>query len=695
MSGNKTHKFLSYLFLLVFSLSVLFFLVSRTLAVNSNPCNNNCECDPSWRCDGRYGNEIGMCISGTNPCPTQPPVIQPTAVPQKPPGGVTPPPGQPTLTPPPPSSNDCTANCSGTVCGDDTSSPCESDANCVSGNGYSCNLSTHYCQKCTTPGLSCCSYCVPQGWGCSGSGCAWSRSYKKVGCLKYGNDLSFCSTCTSIDGGGSNCQWAGEGRTGCNNVESANSCDSGVCSVFYGNCEQVCPVNPTPTPLPPPCSISNFTAVKNNSSCGVSTVGLNWTVNSPVDASYVTANYHNGGNWSQTGFSPGNPLSNTATQTTSPGLNPGGYNFEICCNKNNTNYGCTPQSSILMEACPTPTPVCNPPTNLTGSCAGPNGPITLNWTNSNNETYYKLSRRVNNVWIYDYINPISQNSITVNDTDVAFNKYNNSYDYNVWSCCGNASNCKYSANQPNIICPTPTPTPVIASCTGGGIAPQPAIDEKSVTYTKGTSTAGWDWWGIRYQYGNALVPNSDQNIKCASNPDTSCTLTADISKGKNLNFGTNISKSIDGKTYYCRFDGVWTPEVPNTNPQTKCTNTCTISTSIITPTPTNAPPNCGTISFTGDDGAGKTVPVTAPGTDPNLNQTLTYNWTAGTCGTLASAQTQVTANRPQTYSPSSTNFTCPANGDRCTVNATISDGAATTNCTGAQVCGCGPPSARI
>ena len=229
-----------------------------------------------------------------------------------------------------------------------------------------------------------------------------------------------------------------------------------------------------------------------------------------------------------------------------------------CSGPNLSSNSC--RCNFIYDAAPTPTPVCNPPTNLTGSCAGPSGPITLNWNDSNNETYYKLSRRVNSEWNYDYINPIGQNSITTNDTDVGYNKYNNSYDYNVWSCCGSASNCNYSANQPHITCPTPTPT--------------------------------------------------------------------------------------------------------------------------------NVPPSCGTLTYTGDDSAGETVAITAPGVDPNLNQTLTYNWTK-TCGTLASDQTQVASVRSQTNSPSSVNYTCPVDGTRCTVNSTLSDGVATTNCTGLQVCGCG------
>ncbi|PJB89756.1 hypothetical protein CO083_00020, partial [Candidatus Roizmanbacteria bacterium CG_4_9_14_0_8_um_filter_34_12] len=98
---------------------------------------------------------------------------------------------------------------------------------------------------------------------------------------------------------------------------------------------------------------------------------------------------------------------------------------------------------------------------------------------------------------------------------------------------------------------------------------------------------------------------------------------------------------------------------------------------------------CGTITYSGAPVAEETVSVTAPGTDPNLNQTLTYNWTK-TCGTLASTQTTVPAVRPQSNSPSAVDFTCPADGSRCIVNATVGDGAATSNCTGVNVCGCGP-----
>ena len=266
------------------------------------------DCDDDDQCECGYVCNNNVCTpSSLRPCPTTVPYQpDPTSVPQPPPGGVTPPPGVPTPTSPPQGGNTCQANCSGQVCGtvagtyDCRVSPC-------GGNG-TCDPMDGFCKRCTTPGRSCCNYCVPDGWGCGGNPCPFRQNCKG---------------------------WNAEGNLICDQTiicGGTNPCSGSATSTCY-TCYEDCPVFPTPTPIPV-CSISNFTATK-NISCGATTVNLHWTVNSPIETSYVLAFYHNGSNWSQSGFSPANPLSNTATNTTSPNFNPGSYNFQACCNKNN------------------------------------------------------------------------------------------------------------------------------------------------------------------------------------------------------------------------------------------------------------------------------------------------------------------------------------------------------------------------
>lgn len=149
------------------------------------------------------------------------------------------------------------------------------------------------------------------------------------------------------------------------------------------------------------------------------------------------------------------------------------------------------------------------------------------------------------------------------------------------SCCdykgiSTESACSYKV--------TPTPTPVIASCSGEGasqngtvINPNGTVVSGSVvTFTAGSRFSPSDWnTGSRYTYGANVT-----NTLCNS----PCTVTADASRGSTLTYFTNISHTYD-KAYYCRgWDSLWDPSAPSTG--SVCQNNCKIIVNIVTPTPT-------------------------------------------------------------------------------------------------------------
>lgn len=141
-----------------------------------------CGCGKKWgEGTGCSVNDSSCTVGCTPPTPTIPP--NPPATSTPPPGSTpvpTTPPGAPTNTPPPGTTvtpeptNACTVNCSGQVCGEDPGSSCSTNADCA--GGYTCN-GNGKCQRCTTPGVACCGYCVPQGWGCSGPDCAMTKKW--------------------------------------------------------------------------------------------------------------------------------------------------------------------------------------------------------------------------------------------------------------------------------------------------------------------------------------------------------------------------------------------------------------------------------------------------------------------------------------------------------------------------------------
>lgn len=214
-----TSNFVRLLLLILVVLVSLLHISLSPISAECGPCNcgynnvNSClniDCGTGKNCNSCGTDCYTCCDTGAAqplPTPTTPPGSTPA--PTTPPGGggVVPP-----LTPVPTTA--CTISCNHQVCGD-TASPCTSNADC--GSPYTCNTSSGRCQLCTTPGTQCCGYCVPQGWGCSGSSCA---SYKS--CKAWQGSVLICDM-----------------QTGCAN---ANPCASapGATSSSCDSCFEYC-----------------------------------------------------------------------------------------------------------------------------------------------------------------------------------------------------------------------------------------------------------------------------------------------------------------------------------------------------------------------------------------------------------------------------------------------------------------------
>ncbi len=108
----------------------------------------------------------------------------------------------------------------------------------------------------------------------------------------------------------------------------------------------------------------------------------------------------------------------------------------------------------------------------------------------------------------------------------------------------------------------------------------------TVTPTTSTLATGWIA-GMRYKYNS--FGDDGNSVWCAQN---TCTITADGSKGGFLALWSNVHKTLDGATTYCKYDGYWSPELNSQNVVGKgsaCLNKCSYSVIIVTPTPTAAP----------------------------------------------------------------------------------------------------------
>lgn len=226
-----------------------FLFSSRTLAQTCSSCTtSNCcgsACSAGEHCK-TFSNPPPECgcepLPGSTPTPTQP--LNPTSPPGQPtptPGGgggtiPTPTPTGPTPTPA------CTADCSGTWCRDIAGTRCQDNRDCAS--GYTCNGATKHCQKCSTPGLSCCTYCVPQGFGCTPPGppCYWCKSCKKYKCKQVQPDICYTDIFES------------ESTIPCAQACTGVNCGAIRCGVAESQCYEDCTVNEQCQSLPPAVS---------------------------------------------------------------------------------------------------------------------------------------------------------------------------------------------------------------------------------------------------------------------------------------------------------------------------------------------------------------------------------------------------------------------------------------------------------
>jgi len=232
----KIIKFIFVFFLFLTIAINIFSRINKTYAYTPpEDCDTtaDCLCGPpgvGQTCQSHY------CRPGDHPCstPTRPPQQPtPTPVPGGGPtptsGGSTPTPSGPTPTP------QCTANCSGETCADVAGTSCTNDDHCTS--PYKCNTSTHQCQLCTTPGKSCCYYCVPQGFGCDWNPCPLCKSCKKYRCLGVQPDV-----CSSN-------QFDVETLIPCAQACEGVPCGGITCGVDVGRCFWDCDVGPNCQPL--------------------------------------------------------------------------------------------------------------------------------------------------------------------------------------------------------------------------------------------------------------------------------------------------------------------------------------------------------------------------------------------------------------------------------------------------------------
>ena len=145
-----------------------------------------------------------------------------------------------------------------------------------------------------------------------------------------------------------------------------------------------------------------------------------------------------------------------------------------------------------------------------------------------------------------------------------------------------------------------TDEPIIAVCEGDRVSISPAneavTEGEQVVYSLRAGAYGGSWTrAIRYKYEEGgLTPGN--NFLCTSDSDT-CQIiaagasaddpgTAALEGGSKLWIFTNLSKDVNGTTYWCRFDGQWVHwendqqvvgPAPNNHSETKCMNSCAVS----------------------------------------------------------------------------------------------------------------------
>jgi len=175
-------------------------------------------------------------------------------------------------------------------------------------------------------------------------------------------------------------------------------------------------------------------------------------------------------------------------------------------------------------------------------------------------------------------------------------------------CIGDFYHCSDLCSKSiNYTLVAPTPTPVIATCSGASVSPSDTVTSgTTVTYNRGAGYFNGQpaiYYGIGYKYGSLSDP-----ITYATSA-ASFSLKTDASLGSSLWFITTPQIVINGVTYSCRYNG-WSPSPPNSNPQTSCTNNCSVNVCLRKP------------------------PIVSASCDPGpiSSQTVSLNWTVSDWG---------------------------------------------------------------
>ena len=379
-----------------FFLFTVVFLVFAALSII--PVKAVCTlCDPPGGCLSCSGNDkcvlgivngvtcyVCKCIPGECGCPTatptepwQGPFPTPTSAPgvatATPQPGV---PGTPTATPT--ANPACRFGVTSVTLGENASGDCETSCSTITHSGDNC-IYTGELVPC--PNATCPTSWRPCGWSCTKT-CPYCHNYSRGGCDcdpatgyprctgKTGENTTTCGSslpasyfCACPNVGQCDYRWDGDCYPDC-----------GVTR----NCKDKRPTS-TPTSTPVPCLINDPISVTPYQTCGSSSYNIGWTASDAFEADNIRIRKHDGTSWSQIGM--------VATNTTSfdtASLAPDGYNFEVCCYKGTTAYGCRQAGGSNPACTPTPTP-----------CPRPNTPDQsgpARFINYNQPTFYITDR---------------------------------------------------------------------------------------------------------------------------------------------------------------------------------------------------------------------------------------------------------------------------------------------------------------
>ena len=116
---------------------------------------------------------------------------------------------------------------------------------------------------------------------------------------------------------------------------------------------------------------------------------------------------------------------------------------------------------------------------------------------------------------------------------------------------------------------------LIVNCSGS-VNPSLVNPNHSVNYAINSYTSGWIP-GTRYIYGQPDTNKSNQGVRLGN--QTHYSVKVQPNSGDKITFFTNLHKTINGITYFCRWDSQWYPRPPY--PGAKCNNSCKVSSQII------------------------------------------------------------------------------------------------------------------